>query len=668
MADKLRWGILGAGEIAGAFGAGLKVSETGVLTAVGSRSMEKARGFAAQNAPEATCFGDYRELLRSDACDAIYIATPHPMHAEWAIEAAACKKHILCEKPIGVNTGDTQAIVAAAKREGVFLMEAFMYRCHPLLDQLRRRLADGVIGEPRFVQASFSFMSARNLEARLYHPDLAGGGILDVGGYPVSFARLVAGARSGRWFEDPISVVGAGAVPADSGVDEWAGATLKFSGNLVAEVFCGVQLQVPPGATIHGTEGRIEFPGAWMVSRDGGPASFVIIKSNGDREEVSASLVQGEAALYGCEADVVARALPGVEAEPMTWADTLGNMRTLEQWRKAIGVVYPMEKAGTLRGPAHGRPIQRPAEPPIAAGSLPGIGKPVSRLVLGSIGYTGLPHLAAMYDAFFERGGNTFDTSWHYGSGKMDGMIGAWMESRGVRDQVVLIGKGAHTPWCTPEFFRKQLEESLDKLGTDHLEVYMLHRDNPDVPVSEWVDALEEQRQAGRFELYGGSNWTRERIDAANEYAQKVGASGFRVLSNQFSLARMIDPVWAGCLSVSGVEERRWLEENDIILMPWSSQARGFFTDRSGPEQTEDAELVRCWYSDDNFERKRRCYQVAEEWGVSPVTVAASYVLSQPFATFPLIGPFNPWEMDDSIEACQRNLSTEQLAWLDLQS
>jgi len=665
---KLRWGIIGAGTIAGAFGAGLKTSQTGVLTAVGSRSLEKARKFASQYAPDAICFGDYQQLLESDACDAVYIATPHPFHAESAIAAAACKKHILCEKPIGLNMADTQAIIAAAKREEIFLMEAYMYRCHPLIDRLRERIAAGVIGEPRFVQAAFSFQSKRDLAGRLYNAALGGGGILDVGGYPVSFARLVAGARRGDWFENPNSVVSGGHVPEDSGVDEWAAATLQFSGGLVAEVFCGIQLKTPPTATIHGTEGRIEFSGPWMVSRDGGPAKFTIVKADGSEEDVSETLVEGEAALYGCEADIVARDLDRRQAIPMSWEDTLGNMETLEKWRKGLGVIYPSEKPESLAGPRHGGELRRPSEPTIQRGSIEGIQKPVSRFVLGSIGFYGLPHKAMMFDDFFERGGNTFDTSWHYGRGKTDALIGAWLQSRGVREEVVIIGKGAHTPWCTPHFFRQQLEESLENLQTDYVDIYMLHRDNLDVPVEEWVDALEAERTAGKFQVYGGSNWSRERMQAANEYAKKIGVPGFTVWSNQFSLARMEEPVWTGCLSASQPEDRSFLETHQIHLMPWSSQARGFFSDRSAPDQLNDQLLATSFYSEANFERKRRCYELAEQLAVKPMTVAAAYVLNQPFPTFPLIGPVAPWEMDESVEALKLKLDAAHRDWLDLQS
>ena len=123
------------------------------------------------------------------------------------------------------------------------------------------------------------------------------------------------------------------------------------------------------------------------------------------------------------------------------------------------------------------------------AGTLPGIDKPVSRLVMGVDNQRDLTHAAVMFDDFVEQGGNTFDTAWLYGDGTLEPLLGKWIRSRGVRDDVVVIGKGAHTPHCDPESLRRQLAESLDRLDTDHVDLYLMHRDNLDVPVGEFVDA-----------------------------------------------------------------------------------------------------------------------------------------------------------------------------------
>src|SRR5207248_4844971 len=133
--------------------------------------------------------------------------------------------------------------------------------------------------------------------------------------------------------------------------------------------------------------------------------------------------------------------------------------------------------------------------------------------------------------------------------------------------------------------------QSLERLQMEYVDIYMLHRDNPAVPVGEFIDVLNEQVRAGRMRVFGASNWSIERIEAANAYARANGLAGFGAASNNFSLARMIEPVWAGCISASDPVSRAWFTETQMPLMPWSSQARGFFTDRARPDDETDPEL-----------------------------------------------------------------------------
>ena len=181
MTEKLTWGILGTGTIAGTFAKGLQASETGKLLAVGSRTQEAANTFG-ERWNISHRHGSYEALLANKDVQAIYISTPHPMHAEWAIKAAEAGKHVLCEKPIGLNAAEAMAIIEAARRNNVFLMEAFMYRCHPQTAQLVELIRSGTIGEVRVIQATFSFATTFNLEKSLLNNALGGGGILDVGG------------------------------------------------------------------------------------------------------------------------------------------------------------------------------------------------------------------------------------------------------------------------------------------------------------------------------------------------------------------------------------------------------------------------------------------------------------------------------------------------------
>lgn len=297
---------------------------------------------------------------------------------------------------------------------------------------------------------------------------------------------------------------------------------------------------------------------------------------------------------------------------------------------------------------------------------IPGLEKTASRLVMGVDNQT-TPEQWDVLDDYLERGGNVFDNAYVYGGGKCETNFGAWMQVRGVRDQIVLLGKGAHTPYCTPEGLSSQLTESLERLQTDGVDIYIMHRDNMDVPVGEFVDVLNAHRNAGKLKIFGGSNWSLERVKAANAYAAANGLQGFSVVSNQFSLARMVNAVWAGCLSASDLEFRTWLKETQTVLMPWSSQSRGFFV-IADPKDRSNEELVRCWYSDDNFARLERARELAAAKGVTPIQIALAYVLAQPFPTFPLIGPRSTSETASSWSALELQLTAAEVDWLNLES
>ncbi len=666
MSEKLAWGILGTGSIARQFAKGVQASETGRLAAVGSRTQESADRFG-EELGIAKRHGSYEALLGDPEVQAVYISTPHPMHAEWAIKAAEAGKHILCEKPLALNHAEAMAIVEAAQQADVFLMEAFMYRCHPQTARLVELLAQGAIGDVRVIDATFSFHSNYNPEARLFNPRLGGGGILDVGCYTVSMARLIAGAAIGKPFAEPTEVKGVAYLDGQTGTDMYALATLKFPAAILASLSTGVQVSQDNLLKVYGSEGSITVPDPWVPTREAGESRILLQKRGADHvEEI---VVQSDRGLYALEADTVARHIQDRQVAPpaMTPEDSLGNMRVLDQWRQAVGLEYPMERAEEQTRTVHGRPLARRPVHNMRYGRIQGLDKDVSRLVLGADNQGGMPHAAVMFDDFFERGGNTFDTAYIYGGGRQDRLLGQWIKNRGIRDQVVILGKGAHTPFCTPEYVTKQLHESLQRLQTDHLDIYMLHRDNLDFPASAFVDVLNEHQRAGRMRVFGASNWSIERVQEANEYAQANGLSGFSAISNNFSLARMVEPVWAGCIAASDAQSRAWLTKTQMPLMPWSSQARGFFTGRAHPDDHSDPELVRSWYSEDNFQRLERVNQMAQEWGVLPINIALAYVLCQPFPTFPLIGPRALSETRTSLPALDIELSPEELRWLNLE-
>jgi aryl-alcohol dehydrogenase-like predicted oxidoreductase len=276
-----------------------------------------------------------------------------------------------------------------------------------------------------------------------------------------------------------------------------------------------------------------------------------------------------------------------------------------------------------------------------------------------------LTHATVMFDDFVEQGGNVFDTGYVYGDGQLEPLLGQWIHNRGIRDQVVIIGKGAHTPHCDPESLHRQLAETLERLRTDHVDLYLMHRDNLSVPADEFVDAMEQELAAGRVRAYGVSNWTLDRVEQATAYATRTGRAGIAALSNHFSLAEAYAVPWEGCVHVTDPAARKWLRANNLPLLPWSSQARGFFAGRARPDDRSDEELVRCYYSDTNFGRLDRARALAAELGVPATAVALAYVLHQPFPTFPLIGPRTLGETHGSLRALDVGLTAEQVAWLE---
>jgi aryl-alcohol dehydrogenase-like predicted oxidoreductase len=299
--------------------------------------------------------------------------------------------------------------------------------------------------------------------------------------------------------------------------------------------------------------------------------------------------------------------------------------------------------------------------------SIPGVGLKVSRLILGCDNQETMPHATAIFDDFFERGGNAFDTAHIYAGGKPERLLGRWIEQRGLRSQVVVIAKGAHTPFCTPEFLDSQLRESLERLQTGYADIYMMHRDNLQIPVGEFVEVLNDHLCAGRIRAFGGSNWTLARLQEAQAYAEKKGLQKFTCVSNNFSLARMVSPIWKDCISATDPGFKQWLTESGTSLLAWSSQSRGFFTDRAHPDRKDDAEMVRCWYSDDNFLRRERAIELAKKKGVEPINIALAYVLNQPFSSFALVGPRLISETASTLRGVSVTLTPEELEWLNLE-
>lgn len=334
----LRWGLIGTGHIAKKFARAVNETSSGVLAAAGSRLQATADAFAAEfGIPRA--HGSYAALLADPGIDAVYISTPHPMHAEWSIAAARAGKHILCEKPLAMNAAEAGKVAAEAETAGVFLMEAFMYRCHPFVAKAAELVKSGILGEIALIESAFCHRPAFDAGSRLFNRALGSGGILDLGCYPASISRLLAGAASGQAFADPVELTGTGKLSEVTGVDTLATACLRFENGALASLVCGMDIAQEPFVRVHGTLGSLKISNPWFGRPAGEPIG---IELTIDGQPASLVETVADRSIYALEADAVAAAIrSGLRESPhMPIADSIGNMRTLDLWLAAAGVSY----------------------------------------------------------------------------------------------------------------------------------------------------------------------------------------------------------------------------------------------------------------------------------------------------------------------------------------
>jgi predicted dehydrogenase/aryl-alcohol dehydrogenase-like predicted oxidoreductase len=678
-ATRLRWGLLAAGRIAEEFASGVRSSETGELRAVAARDLHRAQAFATRHEIP-VAYGSYQELLADSTVDIVYISTPHSLHAEWAIKAANAAKHVLVEKPVTMSHAQAEAVFEAARLNDVFLMEAYMYRIHPQMERLVSLIREGAIGTVRAVDVNFNFDLASMDAGLLGDYKLAGGAILDVGGYAVSTARTVVEAASGLENVDALDVKAIGHIGKESRVDEYSTALMRFPNDILATLSCGYRLAKDPAIRIYGTEGQLTIlRPPWLGQARSAGDSTILVERFGKPTETMT--VRAGKRIFTAEVDYVAANIANRQAPLISWASSLANMRALDQWRREIGLVYEREtEEGAKALPkAVGKRERRPA---IASALFEPLGRQLSRLVLGTDAARDPESVLVLWDHYLSIGGNTFDSAWIYNQGTAESRLGWWIDKQGVRKDVILLDKGAHTPiesWpltlyteCTPDALSRQHFQSLERLRTDYIDIYMLHRDNQEVPVGEFIDVLNQHKEMGTIRSFGASNWSRARLEEANAYAANHGLQGFCAVSNQLSLAGMVREVYAGAISFGDPDSRAWLAQHKMGLFPWSSQARGFFLEEkdSGYQPKDFADrragdIERHWSSPANLARKQRARELGKKLGSSAMGVALAWVLHQPFPAFPLIGPRSIHELNDSAFASALGLTADQMLWLE---
>jgi len=316
-------------------------------------------------------------------------------------------------------------------------------------------------------------------------------------------------------------------------------------------------------------------------------------------------------------------------------------------------------------------------------GAVKGVDKPVSRIVQGCMMLApgeGQAGTDALLDAALAAGINAFDHSHIYGGGGCEVAFGAWMRKRGNREAVVIVGKGCHHDSAgrrvTPAHIDMDIAGSLERLGTDHIDLWMFHRDDPDQPVGPLMEALARHVEAGRIGAFGGSNWSAARVREAIDYCAAHGLPGFAASSPNYSLAEQIDSPWGSdCVTISGpahAADRDWYAQSGLPVLAWSSLARGFFSGRVSrareaelPEILED-HAIRCYVCESNWERLARVEQLADEKGLSVPQLALAYVLTDPMNVFALVGAHNPAEIEANTVVVDAVLSEGERRWLDL--
>ena len=324
--EKVRWGILGCGNIAKKFAKALDVLDDAELVAVGSRKQQTADAWADEfGVPRR--HGSYKALADDGQVDAVYVATPHPMHKENTMLCLQAGKAVLCEKPFTVNAAEARAVIGLARRKNVFCMEAMWPRFMPALARTRELLAEKAIGEVRMVKADFGFRMGWNPESRWLNPALGGGGLLDMGVYTVSLAHMVLGK--------PTRVAGLAHI-GETGVDEQAAMVLAYDTGQIALLSCAVRTSLPSHARIVGTEGSIYLPAFWR----GG--DIVLARDGRETEEIVPECIGNG---FNYEADEVARCLRAgkIESDVLPLDESLEIMQTMDELRAQWGLKYPTE-------------------------------------------------------------------------------------------------------------------------------------------------------------------------------------------------------------------------------------------------------------------------------------------------------------------------------------
>jgi 1-deoxyxylulose-5-phosphate synthase len=299
---------------------------------------------------------------------------------------------------------------------------------------------------------------------------------------------------------------------------------------------------------------------------------------------------------------------------------------------------------------------------------FPPLQRPLSSVALGTFPMAEAPASDSLriLAAWLDLGGNVLDTAQAYGDGEAERVVGRFL-ARAHRSDIVILTKGCHPladgrPRVTPRAIHDDLTGSLRRLDTDHVDIFMLHRDDPSVAVEPLIKALDEELRAGRLLSFGASNWTPARIAEANAFAAREGLAGFTSSSSQLSLAVQQEPMCEGCLAARAPADLAWYGDSGLPLFAWAALAGGWF--REGPQP--DPDVVRTYGSAENAERSERARRLGQRLGLTRSQVALAWVLQQPFPTFPVVASRRVEHLHELAAAADVRLTPSQAAWLDL--
>ena len=312
-----------------------------------------------------------------------------------------------------------------------------------------------------------------------------------------------------------------------------------------------------------------------------------------------------------------------------------------------------------------------------------GLNKPLARVIQGTVmlSLDKLEEGFQLLDSVFELGGTTFDTAHNYSGGDSDRVLGLWMEARGNRDEVVIIGKGCHHNQdrrrVTPYDLTSDLMDSLSRLRSESIDLYLLHRDDPSLPVDPIIDAFAHHHEAGHISAYGGSNWSVRRIQEANEYANSHDLPPMIASSPNFSLAVQSQEPWPDCISISHTnytEDRDWYHLNKMPVLPWSSLAGGFFSGHIRRDNLDHILLnekdywlklsAETYGTEQNFQRYDAAQRIATEREITVPQVALAYIFNSGLNVFPIVGARFPDEFAENARAAELTLTEEEMTAL----